>query len=290
MIENKIYKNVSLKKFNTWKVGGYAENYIEISSQDYLIDLLQNKKIKLPLIILGLGSNTLIRDKGIRGTVLNFSKKMKLIEENENYIYAQSGLACSVLARYAARNKKKNSAFLAGIPGTIGGALAMNAGCYGNEIWDFVKQVKVINLNGEVSIKDQKSFKIEYRSVCNPDNDMFLGAWFKFPDLTSSDIPEEEKIKKFLQNRKNSQPLNFPTAGSTFRNPNGYFAAALIESAGLKGYQIGGAKVSQKHANFIENTGKATASEIEKLIYFIQSKIKEINGIDLELEVKIIGD
>ena len=285
-----IYQNISMKKFNSWKVGGNAENYIEVSSEFRLQEVLEQKKIKLPITVIGLGSNVLIRDGGLKGTVINLSRGMKEIKNDENSIYAECGVSCSSLARYAAKNKKKSCAFLAGIPGSIGGALAMNAGCYGNETWDFVHKVKTINFSGNIAIKSKDDFEISYRNVKNLKNDIFIGAWFNFPDLCEQDENEITRINKLLKIRRETQPLNWPTAGSTFKNPDNTFAAKLIQDAGLKGFTIGGARFSDKHANFIENMGNASADDIEQLIYLAQKKIRELNDIDLQIEVKILGD
>ena len=290
MDKDVIYSDVSMKKYNSWRVGGLAEYYVEISSEAALQKIFSINKLQKPITVIGVGSNLLIRDGGIKGTVINLSRGLKNIFLDHHLIFAECGISCSSLARFSAKNNKKNCAFLAGIPGSVGGALAMNAGCYGGEIWQFVSKVKIMNHEGDVHIKDQQSFEIGYRSVKKKEDEIFIGAWFNFPSKEKNDESEEKKIDDLLKLRRSNQPLNWPTAGSTFRNPEQNFAAKLIEEVGLKGFQIGDARISNKHANFIENVGDATAKDIEQLIYHAQDKVEELKNIRLQLEVKIIGE
>ena len=290
MDKDVIYSDVSMKKYNSWRVGGLAENYVEVSSEAALQKIFSINKVKKPITVIGVGSNLLIRDGGIKGTVINLSRGLKSIFLDQHLIFAECGISCSSLARFSAKNNKKNCAFLAGIPGSIGGALAMNAGCYGGEIWQFVSKVKIMNHEGDIHVKDKQSFEIGYRSVKKKEDEIFIGAWFDFPSKENDDENEEQKIDDLLKLRRSSQPLNWPTAGSTFRNPEKNFAAKLIEEVGLKGYQIGDARISNKHANFIENIGDATAKDIEQLIYLAQEKVEQLKKIRLQLEVKIIGE
>lgn len=290
MDKDVIYSDVSMKKYNSWRVGGLAEYYVEISSEAALQKIFSINKLQKPITVIGVGSNLLIRDGGIKGTVINLSRGLKNIFSDHHLIFAECGISCSSLARFSAKNNKKNCAFLAGIPGSVGGALAMNAGCYGGEIWQFVSKVKIMNHEGDVRIKDKQSFEIGYRSVKKKEDEIFIGAWFDFPSKENNDENEEKKIDDLLKLRRSNQPLNWPTAGSTFRNPEQNFAAKLIEEVGLKGFQIGDARISNKHANFIENVGDATAKDIEQLIYHAQDKVEELKKIRLQLEVKIIGE
>jgi len=290
MDKDVIYSDVSMKKYNSWRVGGLAENYVEVSSEAALQKIFSINKVKKPITVIGVGSNLLIRDGGIKGTVINLSRGLKSIFLDQHLIFAECGISCSSLARFSAKNNKKNCAFLAGIPGSVGGALAMNAGCYGGEIWQFVSKVKIMNHEGDIHIKDKQSYEIGYRSVKKKEDEIFIGAWFNFPLKENDDENEEQKIDDLLKLRRISQPLNWPTAGSTFRNPKKNFAAKLIEEVGLKGYQIGDARISNKHANFIENIGDATAKDIEQLIHLAQEKVEELKKIRLHLEVKIIGE
>jgi len=211
------------------------------------------------------------------------------INNDNDLIYSEAGVSCSKLSKFSAKHGLAKSAFFSGIPGTVGGALAMNAGCYGSETWDYVEKVLMINLSGNQVERDKSDFEVNYREVKNFNKDeFFLAAWFKFPKGDKDKA--EKKIKELLFHRKETQPLNWPTAGSTFRNPKDNFAAKLIEECGLKGFQIGGAQISEKHANFIINLGNASALDIEKIIIYIQKVVYEKKNIQLKREIKIIGE
>jgi len=290
MDKNTIYNNVDLKSFNSWKVGGRAEQFLICDDKAILSSLIKTKKIKLPITFLGLGSNLLVRDGGVKGTVIVLHGGLKKINHDEdNLIYSEAGVSCSKLAKFTAGKGLGNSAFFSGIPGTVGGALAMNAGCYGSETWDYVQKVLMINLDGDQVERNKLDFKINYREVKNSNTDeFFLAAWFKFPKGDKEEAGK--KIRELLAHRKNTQPLNWPTAGSTFRNPQGNFAAKLIEDCDLKGFRIGGAQVSEKHANFIINLGDASAQDIENIIIYIQQVVFKKKNIQLKREIKIIGE
>ena len=289
MDKNTIHHDIELKDFNSWKVGGRAEQFIICDEKEILAAFIKKKKIKLPITLIGLGSNLLVRDGGIKGTVIVMHSGLRKINDDGGMIYSEAGVSCSKLSKFTAKNGLADSAFFSGIPGTIGGALAMNAGCYGSETWDYVQKVLMINLNGDQVERNKSDFNISYRQVINNNKDeFFLAAWFKFP---KGDKEESEKrIKELLAHRKETQPLNWPTAGSTFRNPKDNFAAKLIEDCGLKGYQIGGAQVSEKHANFIINLGNASALDIENIITYIQKVVFEKKNIQLLREIRIIGE
>ena len=289
MDKNTIHHDIELKDFNSWKVGGRAEQFLICDEKEILAAFIKKKKIKLPITLVGLGSNLLVRDGGIKGTVIVMHGGLRKINDDDGMIYSEAGVSCSKLSKFTAKNGLADSAFFSGIPGTIGGALAMNAGCYGSETWDYVQKVLMINLNGDQVERNKSDFNISYRQVINNNKDeFFLAAWFKFP---KGDKEESEKrIKELLAHRKETQPLNWPTAGSTFRNPKDNFAAKLIEDCGLKGYQIGGAQVSEKHANFIINLGNASALDIENIITYIQKVVFEKKNIQLLREIRIIGE
>ena len=290
MDKNTIYNKVDLKSFNSWKVGGRAEQFLICDDKAILSSLIKTKKIKLPITFLGLGSNLLVRDGGVKGTVIVMHGGLKKINHDEdNLIYSEAGVSCSKLAKFTAGKGLGNSAFFSGIPGTVGGALAMNAGCYGSETWDYVQKVLMINLDGDQVERNKLDFKINYREVKNSNTDeFFLAAWFKFPKGDKEEAGK--KIRELLAHRKNTQPLNWPTAGSTFRNPKENFAAKLIEDCDLKGFRIGGAQVSEKHANFIINLGDASAQDIENIIIYIQQVVFKKKNIQLKREIKIIGE
>jgi UDP-N-acetylmuramate dehydrogenase len=205
------------------------------------------------------------------------------------YIYAEAGVTSGKLAKFCANHYRQGAEFMAGIPGTVGGALAMNAGCYGSETWNIVHQVLTIDRHGQTHVRNEAEFIPSYRHVEMPvPDEWFLGAWFKLEQGSAEE--SNKKIKNLLASRLASQPLNLPSAGSTFRNPHGDFAARLIEASGLKGYQIGGAQVSPKHANFIVNLGNATALDIELLIRHMKDTVLEKQGVALQQEVRVIGE
>ena len=290
MQNDEILFDIPLRDLNSWRVGGVADQFYFCTDKEKLSYNLQKRNFKLPIMFIGLGSNTLFRDGGFRGTIIAMHKGLNHIKLEDQLFYAESGVSCSKLAKYIARLGYANSAFLAGIPGTLGGALAMNAGCYGSETWDFVDKVLTIDQNGIEHLRKKEEFDIAYRHVENKKNpqEFFIAAWLEFQKGKKEKA--ELDIKKLLEKRKLTQPLNWPTAGSTFRNPDGHFAAKLIEESGLKGYQIGGAQVSEKHANFIINRGNASASDIENLITYIKAVVFKQTKIKLETEIRIIGE
>lgn len=289
MEKNKVYKNVSLIKFNSWKVGGKAENFVICSDINFLRRLIKNKEVYQPIKFIGLGSNILVRDKGLKGTTVVMHKGLNDFHKQGELFYSEAGLSCSKFSKMIAKEGYLGSAFLSGIPGTIGGALAMNAGCYGSEIWSFVKKLKMISAEGELIERNINDFEVGYRKIKKKyDAENFVGAWFSFPKGKKEKA--EEEIKKLLAHRKNTQPLNWPTAGSTFKNPDDNYAAKLIEDCGLKGFKIGDAKVSEQHANFIINLGAAKAKDIEDLINHIKKIVLKEKKIKLIPEVEIIGN
>jgi UDP-N-acetylmuramate dehydrogenase len=243
-----------------------------------------------------------VRDGGVRGTVIfthGTVKQMHMVKSADGtvLVYAEAGVASPKVARLAATNALRGAEFFAGIPGTVGGALAMNAGCYGSEAWDVVERVLTVDRHGQVRRRDPQEYEIGYRHVAlrpeagtgtHANDEYFVAAWFRFaagdPRLARSTITE------LLQRRIATQPLQQPNAGSVFRNPRDDFAARLIESCGLKGFVIGGAMISSKHANFIINTGTATAADIEALIEHTQQTVLRQCGVALEREVRIIGE
>ena len=289
MEKNKVYKNVSLTKFNSWKVGGNAENFVICSDINFLCELIKNNKVQKPIKFIGLGSNILVRDNGVKGTTIIMHKGLNNFFKEEELFYSEAGLSCSKFSKLIAKEGYTDSAFLSGIPGTIGGALAMNAGCYGSEIWSYVKKVLMINVNGELIERGLNDFIVGYRKILKKNEaENFIGAWFSFPK--GKKIEAEEDIRKLLAHRKNTQPLSWPSAGSTFKNPDNNHAAKLIEDCGLKGFMIGDAKISEKHANFIINLGAAKAKDIEDLINHIKKIVLKEKNIKLIPEVEIIVD
>ena len=287
--QSQLLKNESLARYTSWRVGGLADRIFIAENVGELQAFLQTLDTAEPLEFIGLGSNLLVRDGGVRGTVVVMHQALSELRVDGQYIYAEAGVTCGKVARFSASESKQGAEFLAGIPGTVGGALAMNAGCYGSETWNIVHQVLTINRHGQTHVRNESEFIPSYRHVEMPmPDEWFLGAWFKL-ELGNTEI-SQQKIKQLLATRLASQPLNLPSAGSTFRNPHGDFAARLIEASGLKGYQIGGAQVSPKHANFIVNVGECTALDIELLIRHIKDVVLEKQGVALQQEVKVIGE
>ena len=287
--QSQLLKNESLARYTSWRVGGLADRVFIAENVGELQAFLQTLDTAEPLEFIGLGSNLLVRDGGVRGTVVVMHQALNELRLDGQYIYAESGVTCGKVARFSASESKQGAEFLAGIPGTVGGALAMNAGCYGSETWNIVHQVLTINRSGQTHVRNASEFIPSYRHVEIPmPDEWFLGAWFKL-ELGNAEA-SQHKIKQLLAARLASQPLNLPSAGSTFRNPHGDFAARLIEASGLKGYQIGGAQVSPKHANFIVNVGECTALDIELLIRHIKDVVLEKQGVALQQEVKVIGE
>lgn len=281
--------NENLAKYTSWRVGGPAERmYIPADRQD-LIDFLAVLDQQQDIFWLGLGSNLLVRDGGIKGTVINTKGRLKEMKAlGDNMVYVEAGVPCAHVARFCAEQGLVGAEFLAGIPGTMGGALKMNAGAFGGETWNIVTDVDVTDRCGQQSRRNKQAFEIAYRTVKGLNAEWFLAARLSLQkgDVVSS----QQKIKALLEKRARTQPTSQPSCGSVFKNPPGDYAARLIEETGLKGYCIGGACVSEKHANFIINTGTAMAADIEALITYVQEKIKCEKGINLQTEVCVVGE
>ncbi len=278
-----------LSRHTTWRVGGPASSFYRPADREDLVQFLRQLDRDEPLFWLGLGSNLLVRDGGFRGTVIATKGCLVATEwRNVDVLYAEAGTACAKLARIAARAGLCGAEFLAGIPGTLGGALAMNAGAFGGETWERVLSVETIDRYGVVRRRVPENFEIGYRKVKGTAGEWFLAAELQ---LVAGDVEAaQQKIRRLLEQRGATQPTNRPSCGSVFRNPPGDFAARLIEAAGLKGRRLGGAQVSEKHANFIINNGNATAQEIEQLIAEVRRKVAAHSGIELQTEVHCIGE
>jgi UDP-N-acetylmuramate dehydrogenase len=283
-----LLRDEPMSRHTSWRAGGPAELFFTPSSIEDLQVFLRELDAEVPIFWLGVGSNLLVRDGGIRGVVISATGILKNLERIETYLVrAGSGVPCTQLARQCIRWGLGPSEFFAGIPGTVGGALTMNAGAHGGETWERVESVRTIDRAGEIHQRSPAEYSVGYRSVTGPTNEWFLEATFRFePGVTAS----MEAMKDMLERRKATQPLGLPSCGSVFRNPPGDHAARLIEAAGLKGYRIGGAEVSPKHANFIINTGDATATDIEELIEHVRQTVIEQHGVELRHEVRIVGE
>ena len=291
-LRGQLSRDAALARHTTWRVGGAADLLYVPADRDDLARFVRGLPAAMAITVLGLGSNVLVRDGGVRGAVILMHKPGGVLAVSDGLVYADAGVATPKLARFAAMHGCGEAEFLAGIPGTVGGALAMNAGCYGGETWNHVARVETLSRDGTFDIRTPADYAIGYRSVRNRDAtalaDTFTGAWFRFPvgDLATS----RGKIKSLLSRRIATQPLSQPNAGSVFRNPPGDHAARLIEACGLKGYPVGGAQVSDRHANFIVNPAHvARAHDIERLIARVQSVVQAKTGVLLEPEVRVIG-
>lgn len=284
--------NESLARYTTWHIGGVAKQYFRPHDTKDLQHFLQSLPPDEPLFWLGLGSNVLIRDQGYAGTVIHTYKmqaELSVLAQDAQglTIRVGAGVACAKVARYSAQQGVVGGEFFAGIPGTMGGALAMNAGAFGGETWRHVQAVEVINRRGEIFTRQASDYTVGYRSVVGPEQEWFLAAHLRFS--VGDQQLAQTQIKELLRRRNATQPIGLPSCGSVFRNPTGKYAAELIEASKLKGKRVGNAEVSTKHANFIINVGGATASDVENLIHEIQQQVLQDHGVELQTEVKFIG-
>ncbi|MFA6970945.1 MAG: UDP-N-acetylmuramate dehydrogenase [Gallionella sp.] len=300
VLRGKLSLNEAMRRHTSWRAGGLADRFYQPADLQDLRTYLCSLPSTETVVAVGLGSNLLVRDGGLRGTVLALHGALnELSLQADGLIYVQAGIPGAKLARFAALHARRGAEFCAGIPGTLGGMLAMNAGCYGSEIWQHVAKVQVVTRSGELKVRTPEEYEIGYRSVARiqdagvrsqepESSEIFVGAWLIFEQGDAEQSRKE--IKELLSKRISSQPLNLPNAGSVFRNPQGDYAARLIELCGLKGMQVGGAQVSDKHANFIVNAGGASAADIENLICSVREIVAKQTGVVLHPEVKIIGE
>jgi len=284
-----------MARHTSWRAGGRAARLYQPADLEDLADFLRQLPAGEPLVFVGLGSNLLVRDGGLRGTVVLTHAAAKRPELLLGRVYAEAGVASPKVARFAALHDLAGAEFLAGVPGSVGGALAMNAGCYGSETWDIVERAVTIDRAGELHSREKDEFEISYRHCAIRQggrlghDEWFVAAYFRLAQGDGE--ASRAKIKKFLSRRIATQPLQLPNAGSVFRNPIADHAARLIEACGLKGLERGGARVSEKHANFIVNPkGSAKAADIEWLIMTVRARVLEQTGVDLQPEVRIVGE
>lgn len=290
-LRGQLLRDESMARHVSWRAGGRAAlAYVPADLTD-LQAFLSEVPAEGPVVFVGLGSNLLVRDSGFDGVIVLMHNTHGSMRMEGDLVYSEAGVASPKVARFAANQSFAGAEFLAGIPGTIGGALAMNAGCYGAETWEFVDHVQTIDRHGRLHMRDRAEFEIGYRhcGLRTPDEEFFTAAWMRF---TSGDrTAARARITVLLSQRAQTQPLNLPNAGSVFRNPPGDHAARLIEACGLKGFAIGGARISEKHANFIVNTkGQGSAQDIESLIHHARATVLDRCGIALMPEVRIIGN
>jgi UDP-N-acetylmuramate dehydrogenase len=312
-LRGKLRFDEPMSRHVSWRAGGFAERmYLPADLAD-LRAFLAALPADEPLWVVGLGSNLLVRDGGLRGTVVLLHGALGELriaqrEAGGMLLYCEAGVASPKVARFAALHDLGGAEFLAGIPGTLGGALAMNAGCFGRETWEIVDKVLTLDRSGTLRERAPSDYEIGYRHVAlrvrseesavssegnhaqgaTPHEEWFAAAWLRLPPGDGN--AARGRIRELLQRRIASQPLGQPNAGSVFRNPPGGFAARLIEDCGLKGFRVGGALVSPRHANFIVNAGGASAADIEAVIEHCRRTVRERTGVELEREVRIIGE
>ena len=279
----------------SWRAGGRAARFYAPADAEDLQGFLAQLPPREPVLFIGLGSNLLVRDGGYAGTVVLTHAAGLHPQVLGGQLYADAGVAAPKVARFAARHDLAHAEFLAGIPGTVGGALAMNAGCYGGETWDLVARAVTIDRQGRLRTRARAEFEVGYRHCALRDgrrlgeDEWFTGAWFAL--LPGDGELARGRIRELLVRRIAAQPLSLPNAGSVFRNPPGDHAARLIEACGLKGLARGGARVSEMHANFIVNPGRrASAADIEGLIHDVRARVAERFAVDLVPEVRIVGE
>ena len=288
-----LVRDAPLARHTSWRAGGRADWLYRPADRDDLASFVKSRPAHEPIVVIGLGSNLLVRDGGVRGCVIVLHDPGAMLAVQDGLVYADAGAASPKLARFAARHDCAEAEFLAGIPGTVGGALAMNAGCYGGETWRHVARVEMLKRSGEFVVRTPDQFTIGYRHVSErdgaPPDGIFTAAWFRFPEGDGK--LARARITELLNKRIATQPLSQANAGSVFRNPPGDHAARLIEACGLKGHAIGGAQVSARHANFIVNPGRdARAADIEALIAHVRGVVRQRTGVSLEPEVRIVGE
>ncbi len=307
MLRGVLRTDVPMARHVSWRAGGSADRvYVPADLHDFAAFVRAAPRGE-PLLVVGLGSNLLVRDGGFRGTVVLLHAVLSSVsmvppaiaDETPVDVCFEAGVACPKVARFAAMHGLEGAEFLAGIPGTMGGALAMNAGCYGSQTWERVTHALLLTRDGDIVMRMPEAFDVGYRHVALArltttappvlgEDEWFIGATMRL--VAGDGARARARIKEFLSRRIATQPLQQPNAGSVFRNPPGDHAARLIESCGLKGMAIGGAEVSLRHANFIVNRGGATASDIEALIESVRERVLLQAGIDLVPEVRIVGE
>ena len=277
-----------MSRHTSWRIGGTADVFFRPASVAELTAFIGGLDEDRDILWIGLGSNLLVRDGGVRGVVictLDLASRIKRLDDGR--VYVGSGVPCTALARQCTRWQLGPAAFFAGIPGTIGGALAMNAGAFGGETWDSVESVETLDRSGQLRTRNRADYRVGYRSVAGVSGEWFLGATLALSNVPDADMGQLAEMRR---RRDRTQPMGVRSCGSVFRNPPGDFAARLIEASGLKGRCIGDAMVSEKHANFIINRGRATARDVERLIGEVRDRVEADSGISLELEVRVVGE
>lgn len=288
--EEDILTEEPMSRHTTFRIGGEAACFIRISSEEQLRKLIPYfENVGVEYFVLGKGSNLLVGDKGYPGVILQISDACQQIEAEENRLQVQAGAALSKVALFAMERGLEGLEFAAGIPGTVGGGVVMNAGAYGGEMKQVVESVRVLSSEGEILTLDNDTMEFGYRtSIIRNRNFTVLSVTFRLREGNREEI--RARIEDFQKRRMEKQPLNYPSAGSMFKRPEGYFAGKLIMDAGLRGFQIGDARVSDKHCGFVVNVGKATARDVTDVIEEVQERVRERFGVSLEREVIYLGE
>ncbi len=287
--EENICLQESMASHTTFRIGGLADCFVQLENTEQLIKVQKYlSQVGVPFFILGNGSNLLVSDAGFRGVILQIGPKMSKVTVEGNVIVAQAGASMAQIARTAMEHELAGMEFASGIPGTIGGGVVMNAGAYGGELSQIVTQVNVVNSEGEIMELDNETMEFGYRTSTIRNNPFTVTEVIL--RLEKGDRQQiRERMEELAARRREKQPLEYPSAGSTFKRPAGYYAGQLIMEAGLRGFQCGGAKVSDKHCGFVINTGNATAEDVRTLIREIQTRVKDQFNVNLETEVLFLG-
>ena len=281
-------ENEPMARHCSWRCGGSADWYYEPVGKQDLALFMREFVHTQPVTWVGLGSNLLVRDGGLPGVAIVVLKQLGQLKlDTHGRVYAEAGVTCARMARFCNQHGFSGGDFFAGIPGTIGGALTMNAGAFGYETWNYVDAVEMMDRHGQLTKRGREEFDVTYRSVRRSDDEWFSAGWFRFP---ARDETEQSRVRELLDRRNSTQPIGLPSCGSVFKNPPNDHAARLIEACGLKGQCIGKACVSEKHANFIINTGNARANDIEDLIDLVQQRVQQEFSVNLQHEVRIVGE
>ncbi|QNO14532.1 UDP-N-acetylmuramate dehydrogenase [Alkalicella caledoniensis] len=284
---NNAKRDYPLKEYTTFKIGGPADYFVTPETEEQVLHVINiAKENSIPFFILGKGSNILVPDEGFRGLVINLSDKFNKIESSQERIYAQSGATLTDVSKTALVHSLTGLEFAIGIPGSLGGAVFMNAGAYGGEMKDCIHEVKFIRDN-KILTEHRENLEFGYRkSTFQKKNDIVIGAWLQLKKGNYDEI--KAVMEELTQKREEKQPLEMPSAGSVFKRPEGYFAGKLIQDSGLRGFKVGNAEVSTKHCGFIVNAGGATAQDVKGLVEEIQKRVKEKFGVELEREIRYL--
>jgi UDP-N-acetylmuramate dehydrogenase len=289
LIKGKVLFNVPMKRFTSMKIGGPVDALLFPRNVGELKKVVRYaRKKSIPVMILGKGTNVIVRDKGLRGWVINLMQGLKKIRAEGEVVEAEAGVPLQRLVQFSVQKGLTGFEPFYGIPGTVGGGLAMNAGAWGSELKDILLSITLMKENGDIVERPRSRLRFSYRGLVLPSKWIILKGEFQLKKGKKKEMVE--RIKSYSEQRRKKQPLDYPSAGSVFKNPAGGRAGRWIEEAGLKGYQVGQAMVSERHANFIINLGNATATDVIHLMEWVEKRVFEEKGVSLEREVKVVGE